>query len=361
MRAFVSKLVAAVIGAGLLVAAGQAAACNSGCAPPAPPTPPSNPSPPNMPCNSCGGGGHHGGGGGGGDTNVNVNVNVKASSSSSSSGNVFANSGSGSTYYGGGYGNWSQTPGNVQSVGGLAVTTGEEGAMESYSESSTFTRTTVLQASCIDDTGVPHPASQVFPDRAVANAYSGEVYRCIAGTHMQVTMADFGACLDNAGGFGGRDSASHVVESSYSRSESEHSSSGGYGHSAGYGQSGGYAHSEEHHEEHGSASGYGGAQGGAVCASNIDFSHINFDGGKTMTCQKGDALWFQGGNLTCRPQIPARQCNERSLLRRFGVGLKVLTVTRTESITKQRQMAASAKTGYTSVMVFDGGVGGFVQ
>ncbi len=369
MRAFVSKLAAVVLGLGLLAMAGEAAACNTGCPPPAPPTPPSHPTPPTMPCHSCGG---HGGGGG--STDVNVNVNVKASGSASASSNVFGSSGSVS--YGGGYGNWSQTPGNVQPVGGLNVITDEGGAMESYSESRSFTRTTVMQASCIDDTGVPHPASQVFQDRAVASSYRGEIYRCIAGTHMQVTMADFGDCFK--GGFAGNGQSA----SSYSRSESSYSSEasgasygsrGGYGHdrrspcdhaiacSGGYGHDAGYSHSEESHDESMSSSDSSVSQNGMTCAGNIDFTHINFDGGKTMTCQKGDALWFEQGALTCRPQIPARQCNERSLLRRFGVGMKVLTVTRTESVTRQRQVASQSKSGYSSVMVFDGGVGGFVQ
>jgi hypothetical protein len=287
-----------------------------------------------MPCHTCGGGG--------GNTNVNVNVNVKASASGSA--NVFAGASGGATFYGGGYGNWSQTPGYAQPVGGLAVVTGDEGEYEAVSESRSITRTLIIQASCIDDTGVPHPASQVFAERDVANSYSGELYRCIAGTHMQVVMAD---CLDGAGGFG----ADHAVSesSSYSRSEESEEHSSSYGHRGhGYASS-----SSESHEEH-SSSASGAHRFDAAC-----LSRVNFDGGKTMTCQKGDALWFDHGNMTCRPQIPARQCNERSLLRRFGVGMKVLTVTRTESFQRKREVAASRSS--SSVMVFDGGVGGFVQ
>lgn len=335
MRGFVSKLAGLALSLGLLALAGEAAAgCNNGCAPPPPPTPPSNPTPPNMPCHSCGGGG--------GTTNVNVNVNVKAGASSS----AFAGASSGATVYGGGYGNWSQTPGYAQPVGGLAVVTGDEGAYEAISESRSMTRTLIIQASCIDDTGVPHPASQVFPDRDVANSYSGEVYRCIAGTHMQVVMAD---CFDGADGF----AAGHAMSesSSYSRSEEseEHSS---YGHGGSHGYASG---NSESHEEHASSA------SGSHHVDMACLSHVNFDGGKTMTCQKGDALWFDHGNMTCRVQIPARQCNERSLLRRFGVGMKMLTVTRTESFTKKREMAASSRSASSSVMVFDGGVGGFVQ
>lgn len=331
MRGFVSKLAALALSIGLLAVAGEAMACNNGCPPPAPPTPPSNPTPPGMPCHSCGGGG--------GNTNVNVNVNVKTNASSS----AFAGSSSGATVYGGGYGNWSQTPGYAQPVGGLAVVT-DEGGYEAISESRSVTRTLIIQASCLDDTGVPHPASQVFADRDVANSYSGEVYRCIAGTHMQVVMAD---CLDN-GGF----AAGHAVSesTSYSRSE-EHEEHSSYGRGGSHGYASG---SSESHEDHASS-----ASGGHHVEMGC-LSRVNFDGGKTMTCQKGDALWFDHGNMTCRPQIPARQCNERSLLRRFGVGMKVLTVTRSESFMQKREVAASSSRSST-VMVFDGGVGGFVQ
>lgn len=270
MRAIVSKWIVALLSLGLLAVAGQAAAgCNNGCKPPAPPQVPHNPKPP---CNSCGGGGH---GGGKGSVDVNVNVNVKAGASASASGSA---SGSG-TYYGGGYGNWSQTPGYPQQVGGFNVMTADE-KFESYSESKTMTRRMVLQATCIDDRGLPHPASQVRGDRDILDSYEGEVYRCIAGTRMQWIYADYDG-------------------------------------------------------------------------------KVNFDGGKTVTCQKGDALWFSKGELICRKQIAARQCNERSLLRRFGAGIKILTVTRSETITKERRVAAQSS--QMSTMSFDGGVGGFVQ
>ncbi|WP_031239218.1 hypothetical protein [Asticcacaulis sp. AC466] len=267
MRAVFTKFIAVLLSVGVMALAGEAMACNTGCAPPPPPTPPTNPNPP------CGGGGC--GGHGGGKTNVNVNVNVRAG--------AFGSASAGSTSYGGGYGNWSQTPGYPQAAGSLNVLTDDASAFEAYSETQSFTRQTIIQASCIDDTGVPHPASQVFNGRDIANNYRGEVYRCIAGTHMQWTFADY------------------------------------------------------------------------------DGQKINFDGGKNMTCAKGDALWFEGGELTCRPQTPQRQCNERSLLRRFGVGIKILTLTRTETITKQRQIAAARSTSSATVMSFDGGVGGFVQ
>ncbi len=389
MRAIFAKFVTAVLGAGLMMTATAALACNGGCAPPAPPTRPTPPTTSSCGCETGGGGGGHHGHGGGSNSgssasssaDVNVNVNVKSSSSGAS----FGSSSAGASY-GGGYGNWSQTPGTPQNAGALLVETGQgAAAYDMVSEQRTVTRTLVLQASCIDDTGVPHPASQVSAERAIANEYTGEVYRCIAGTHMQVTMADFGICDDFGAPLGGA-RLSESESTSYSRSESHSNSSYDSGYQGGYAQGGlvgpdgrpagpcgpealacsaggyashggGYAEGGESHE---SRVAVGGARRGG-CATNMDLTHVNFDGGKTMTCQKGDALWFDHGNMTCKVQIPQRQCNERSLLRRFGVGLKVLTVTRTETSQRQvaRQVERSAST--TTVMTFDGGVGGFVE
>ncbi len=385
MRALFAKFVGAVLGAGLMMSATAALACGGGCTPPAPPTRPAPPS------NNCGcdtnngGGGHHGHGGGNTSTDVNVNVNVKSNTSSSASVVSFGGSSAGASY-GGGYGNWSQTPGTPQNAGGLIVETGQAAAaFDMIAEKRTITRTMVLQASCIDDMGVPHPASQVSQERAIANEYMGEVYRCIAGTHMSVTMADFGIC-DDFGNSVGDAGFSERETSSYSRTET-HSSSGydsgysqdGYAQggyqggqpvgpcgpqaiacsAGGYAsQGGGYASGSESHDARVVATG---AHRAGCAAGNLDLSHVNFDGGKTMTCQKGDALWFDHGNLTCKVQIPQRQCNERSLLRRFGVGLKVLTVTRTETVQRQVARQVERSSASATVMTFDGGVGGFVE
>ncbi|MBV9993766.1 MAG: hypothetical protein JO127_01005 [Caulobacteraceae bacterium] len=137
----------------------------------------------------------------------------------------------------------------------------------------------VIQAFCFDDKEVPHPASQVFPDRDVEETYDGELYRCIAGTHMQVTIA-------------------HWSE------------------------------------------------------------HVSFEGGQTISCRKGEALYHVpghgGGRLECRPQKPARDCNERSLLRRFGAGVKVLTIATVERYTAYRETHDVA----AGTISLDGGVGG---
>jgi hypothetical protein len=140
----------------------------------------------------------------------------------------------------------------------------------------------VIQAVCIDDRQVPHPASQVKPDREIADGYDGELYRCLAGTWLQATIADY---------------------------EGE----------------------------------------------------IKFDHGQTLTCRKHEALWFGGeGRLECRPEKPERDCNERSLLRRYGAGVKILTMYREEEYTEYREEQVQSATVITGAITLDGGVGGRV-
>lgn len=45
-----------------------------------------------------------------------------------------------------------------------------------------------VRAVCLDDKGVPHPASQTFAGEAVPANYQGEIYRCIAGASLQATL-----------------------------------------------------------------------------------------------------------------------------------------------------------------------------
>ena len=159
---------------------------------------------------------------------------------------------------------------------------GRQDDESSREEERTKTIKDVIQAFCFDDKDVPHPASQVFAERDIEQGYAGEVYRCIAGTHMQVTIARWR-------------------------------------------------------------------------------EQISFAGGQTISCGKGEALYHMpganGGRLICRTQIPARDCNERSLLRRYGAGIKVLTIVITEKYTAHRrdtQHTTSSSSGSTN-MTFDGG------
>jgi hypothetical protein len=280
-QSMAKKLIALIAGAAaLLIAAGapvvalaggghSGGAPGCGCKTPPPPPPPPKPcgcnhpqphTPPSI--------------------NVIVKTNVSASASASASSSAGARvSGFGAVQgqtFGGGGGSSGIIPGSVSTVN-LTVGGGDR---EAYEATRTRIEKVVIQAFCFDDKDVPHPASQVFADRDVDEAYEGEVYRCIAGSHMQVTIAQF------------RDK-------------------------------------------------------------------ISFEGGRTLACQKGDALYHLpghgAGTLECRPQKPARDCNERSLLRRFGAGIKVLTLVSTEKYTAYRE---SSHESDSVAMSFDGGVGG---
>lgn len=276
MRVRIKTLLAAA-GAfiGLMAIADTAAAqCGGTCQPPPPP-----PSPP------CGGGCRPpadppfdppGWG-------VNVNVNVNASANASASARAFAGSRSGATVIvgggGGAYFNVDQPyPTTIQGLTVEGSTT--QMVRVPYTASRRMEKRVVIQALCIDDRAVPHPASQVRPGRDVAMDYEGELYRCIAGTKLQWTIGDE---------MGGR--------------------------------------------------------------------------GETLNCNKREALWYgRGGMLECRPEKQERDCNERSLLRRYGAGVKVLTMIREESYTEYREEMVETAGAVASgaVIMLDGGVGGRV-
>ena len=281
MRVRIKTLLAAT-GAfvGLMAIADTAAAQCGGntCQPPPPPPPPPIPGGP------CGGGGcippvAPPCCGSGGSVNVNVNVNANASATA----RAFAGARSGATVIvgggGGAYFNVDQPyPTTIQ---GLSV---EGKTMEMirvpYTASRRMEKRVVIQAYCIDDRAVPHPASQVRPGKDVGMDYEGELYRCIAGTKLRWTIGD--------------------------------------------------------------------EMGGP---------------GETINCNKREALWYgRGGMLECRPEKQERDCNERSLLRRYGAGVKVLTMIREETYTEYREEMVEAVGAVASgaVIMLDGGVGGRV-
>ena len=253
------------------------------CAPPVPPCciPPAPPPPPQNTC--CTPPGH--------SVNVpGVNVFVGASVVVNATANGAASAGAGAGAAGragsvvfvgggGGYGGGLMPP-PVGMIQGLNVEGGREMRRTAYEASRTKTVRVVIQAFCLDDRSVPHPASQVFPDRDVDSAYEGELFRCIAGSRMQYVYADY-------------------------------------------------------------------------------FDKISFDGGKTVTCEKGQALYRnRDGALECRRQKPARDCNERSLLRRFGAGVKVLTIITVEKYTAYREEMVESSSSSMGSMSLSGGVGG---
>ena len=150
-------------------------------------------------------------------------------------------------------------------------------------------RTRPVQAVCIDDRNTPHPASRADGEMLVDARQSGEIYRCMAGTHMQVTMGE-------------------MVE-----------------------------------------------------------GKANFDKADTFSCAKGEALWHgPGGVIQCRRQTPERDCNERSLLRKYGPGVKLVQVatkkticepTTRQTITKVVKEVKVARPVAAGNLVLDGGVG----
>lgn len=318
MRVRIKTWLATIVGLTAFGAVGGSAIAQCGSCTPTPPsccqappapTPPSPPSaccqtppPPNYPS-------------GNGNFNVNVNVNVNGNANANANASSLINArGRGDTYVnsnGGAYFSVAQPYPTV--IEGLNV----EGAAAAQVVRTPFTASrwafsrVVIQAVCIDDREIPHPASQVQPGREIADGYDGEIYRCIAGTRLQVTWADY-----------------------------------------------------------------------------VD--QINFDHGQTMSCRKGESLWYGrsaeaaaayaasyagqsggmagpgtpvgGGVLECRPQKPERDCNERSLLRRYGAGVKILTMWREETYTEYREetVQASSLSISGASMTLDGGVGGRV-
>lgn len=222
---------------------------------------------------------------GGGNLNVNVNINnvsaaasANASAAANASARAYGGSRASSTVIvaggGGAYFNVDQPyPLTAQ---GLAV---EAMASETVSVPFTTSRRSEkrvrVQAVCIDDRGVPHPASQVRAGKDVT--YEGEIYRCIVGSKLQYTIND----LD----------------------------------------------------------------GGP---------------GETIACNKREALWYGANQLQCRPEKRERDCNERSLLRRYGAGEKELLLVRDESITEYRQEVIERAVVTSGSMMMDGGVGGRV-
>ncbi|MDX2273883.1 MAG: hypothetical protein NW206_00410 [Hyphomonadaceae bacterium] len=157
---------------------------------------------------------------------------------------------------------------NVVADAGASAYAGVTNSALAVAESATtmervaFDRMLLLQAICLDASNNPHPASQTFGGRDVREDYTGELYRCVAGTHMRVTMD-----------------------------------------------------------------------------------------GRTFDCESGEALWYQNGQATCRPQIERRPCNERSLLRRYGAGDKMVRI-RGEELREVR-----TETSFNGAMSMDGGVG----
>lgn len=333
------------------------AQCNSGCTPPPPaccsppPAPPSPPEPPSGCCRPPPAPDYPGGGFGGGNFNLNVNINGNSNSNLNSNENLIrargAGGGGGDVYVSGGGGAYFNVDQPYPTViQGMNV---ESAAMAQVVQvpiqmSRWMASRVVIQAVCIDDRNIPHPASQVQPGRDVAEDYEGEIYRCIAGSRLQVTYADYLNELVNfdrgqtmlcgkgeslwyrrsRGGHGAAQAAAYTAEQ-YSTMYSE-------------------AYSEMYAQQ--------GGMSGPVT--------VRTEGGGGQIAGGGMAVG--GGEMICAAQKPERDCNERSLLRRYGAGIKVLTLWREEFYTEYQEqiVQSAAAVSVSSSLTLDGGVGGRV-
>lgn len=212
------------------------------------------------------------------NVNVNVHNNVTAIAVSNANANAAA-SGRGESesdvFFGGGGANIIATPGFpvIQKLNVMGDT-----VRRAITQKRMIEKQVIVQAICLDDRGAPHPASRLTPDQEVMEGFRGELYRCIAGTKLQATFADF-------------------------------------------------------------------------------TGKMAFDGGQTMACNKGEALWFENAMMSCRMQSAQRNCFERSLLRRHGVGVKIFKMRKEEEFTAFHEEVVA----HSSEIALDGGVGGFVH
>ncbi len=275
---------------------------------------------------SCGGGGHGGhggggytGGGGGGcgsgcgggghrvrtpniringprinvgvnvNTNVNVstvvNANANADANSGASGNAGAGAGAGggTTIISlGGGGAAIGAPPPATAINGLNVSGLTRIEVVEEERTRILEEWRVIRAVCLDDRGTPHPASRPDPEERVEEVFSGELFRCMSGTYMQVTIG-----------------------------------------------------------------------------WRIDGADV-FDDAFTLVCSQGEALRHEsGGRVYCATQEPRRNCNERSLLRLYGPGVKLVYVRREERYTEMVEHRREIVNTANMTLMLDGGVGGY--
>jgi hypothetical protein len=146
--------------------------CNHGCNPPPPPPPPCCTPPvvvvppPHVPPPNI----------------VVVNAGARAQASASALAIAVANVRTGDTII---RQNSIVEGGAAASVTSSAfVVTEGSTAMESVARE----RELLIQAICLDASNNPHPASQTFGGRDVAQDYHGEIFRCMSGTRMRYTV-----------------------------------------------------------------------------------------------------------------------------------------------------------------------------
>jgi hypothetical protein len=88
--------------------------------------------------------------------------------------------------------------------------------------------------------------------------------------------------------------------------------------------------------------------------------HDRFDGGETIQCDKGEALRHgAGGRLYCATEEARRNCNERSLLRLHGPGVKLIYYRYEETYMESFERRTERSEVSSMTLMLDGGVGGY--
>ncbi|XBQ15155.1 MAG: hypothetical protein ABL308_09295 [Oceanicaulis sp.] len=85
-----------------------------------------------------------------------------------------------------------------------------------------------------------------------------------------------------------------------------------------------------------------------------------FDGGEVISCEKGEALRHgAGGRLYCATEEARRNCNERSLLRLHGPGVKLIYLRYEERYMESYERRTERSEVSSMTLMLDGGVGGY--
>ena len=385
-----------ILGLGLM-AQTASAGCASGCHPPAPPSPPTHPQGPSMPNgggNNWGGGGH--GGGGGSSNNYNSNYNSNKNINNNSITNS-VNAGSSVTISGGGYSNWSQTPGYPQTVGLNVETASEAPAVAETVE--TYTQTT--DGSRYSHSSRTHRTKQVrHVKHHVTHARKSTartVVRYVSRPSVTHSTRTITRTIYPAGytGYEGQVVESNTTYSSGTNTNTVSaygvSGSSVYGNATGtliglhlmaveaacLDGSGASQPSVQLSGERMLDGGYSGevyrCYGGMrlrIRMAPSDGHSVNFSSARFLSCDRGESLWHNRGVLSCGGE--RGRVNERDLMQRYGTGVKIINVAVSERSQPIRQMdpgmlppppvaAPSRGCNCSTNMVFDGGVGGFVQ
>lgn len=98
----------------------------------------------------------------------------------------------------------------------------------------------------------------------------------------------------------------------------------------------------------------------ATLGNRLESGANSFEDGQVIQCQRGDALRYgRGGEVFCAPATPMRDCNERSLLRLYGPGVRLVYVRYEEHYTAMRERRSARRTATGLNLMLDGGVGGY--